>query len=381
MKLHFQHLLLPAGALFIMAACFSCQKYSPDEPFPPVYTSSVFTGSNNKIVYSLDPNTGETKWKTPVDGEVHATPVLFNNSLWVATTEGTLYQMDYKTGAIINTKEFLGPIEGTPLPFNGNLLVPAGQSLVYMNIGDMNDTIWIHSFGGQIMSSPTTHAIPGVNDQAIFVSDMNNKVTALDPDGGQIWQYAPAGGGAFYSSPCVVNDSFLYIGNDNGNLYAINTQDGSEKWVFPTQGEVRSSPVSIGGNIIVGSNDRYLYSVDSFTGLLRWKAHTGDQIVSSPSVDNQFVYFGCYDNYLYCVDIIDGEVKWKKLSFGLIKSSPLVYGGAVYIGSFDKILYKLDTADGGEIWAKNIQGQMENSVILDTVGGAAVPSISGTYKY
>src|SRR5690606_15569095 len=90
--------ILPAFALFGLAGLASCNDYSPDEPFPPTYTASVFTGSNNQMVYSVDLKSGKMKWETPVDGEVHATPVLFQGSLWVGTNTGNFYQIDYKTG-------------------------------------------------------------------------------------------------------------------------------------------------------------------------------------------------------------------------------------------------------------------------------------------
>ncbi len=66
---------------------------------------------------------------------------------------------------------------------------------------------------------------------------------------------------------------------------------------------------------------------------------------------------------------------------GLIKSSPVIYKGDVYFGSFDKILFRLDAMDGSQKFSVNINGQMETSPIIDTVGGAVVPSISGNYRY
>jgi outer membrane protein assembly factor BamB len=335
------------------------------------------------MVYSVDLKSGEIKWKIPVDGEVHATPVLFHHALWVGTNTGHLYQIDYKTGKIFQDKIYSGsPIEATPLPYKGNLLVAAGNTLHYVNVNTLED-IWNYNAGGLINASPATHNIPNKDgaDPAIFIATMSNRVIALKNDGSQLWQFSPGGGQAFYSSPCVVNDSFLYIGNDNGKIYAVNTQDGSQKWAFATQGMVRSSPIQIGGNVLVGSNDRNFYSVDSATGLLRWKVLVSDQIVSSPAVANQYVYFGSFNGNMYKVDIIDGQIKWQRQSFGLIKASPTIYKGSVFIGSFDKNLYKLDTADGGEQWVRNIQGQMQASAIVDSIGGAAVPSISGDYKY
>lgn len=364
---------------------FSCKKeYSPDNPFPDVYTSSIFISSNNRIVYALDKETGKRKWEFQVDGEVHATPVLFKGGLFIGTTQGTLYKLDPQYGKVVAKRTLYSPILATPIGINDRLIVPVQNDTVYaFNPDDINaDPIWKKAVGDQISSSPAIHTIAGRSETGLFIAGTSNKVYALNLDDGSIlWTYTPTDAGSFYSSPCVVNDSFLYIGNDNGNVYSVQTYDGIQRWQFVTDGAVRSSPISVGGNILVGSSDRYLYSIDSTTGHLRWKVQTGDRIISSPTVDNQYVYFGCYDFNLYCVDIIDGTLKWKKQTFGLIQSSPVIVNGTVYFGSFDKNLYALDTADGGTKWFYDVEGQMECSPIVDTVGGAAVPSISGSYRY
>jgi len=379
MNQHYRNFILAVCAIFCLGNFTACNKYSPDEPFPDVYTPTLFTASNNKIVYALDPQTGDTKWKFSVSAEVHATPVLFSNALWVGTTDGNLYKINHKTGKLIDSIKLDGPIEGTPLPNGSTLLVPAGNKLYA--ITTLMETVWSYDLGSAIMSSPTKHNIVATYNDAIFISGVGNKIAALDQDGTEIWAYTPGTPGAFYSSPCVVNDSFMYIGNDNGSVYALYTQTGTEKWQFATQGQVRSSPIQIGGNVLVGSSDRNFYSIDSATGLLRWKIQTQDVIVSSPSVYNQNVYFGGYDNQIYCIDIIDGVIKWKKSTFGLIKSSPVINGGSVYISSFDKNLYKLDAKDGSQQWVKDIYGQMECSAIIDNINDVSVPSINGDYKY
>lgn len=375
----YRNYFLAICAIFCLGSFTACNKYSPDTPFPDVYTSTIFTASNNKIVYALDPKTGATKWKFSVSAEVHATPVVFANALWVATTDGNLYKINKLTGELIDSKNLGGPIEGTPMPNGDVLLVPAGNLLYSVN-SDLS-TNWGYDIGSAIVASPTIHDIAGGAVNTIFVAGVGNTVSALNHLGSPFWTYTPATAGSFYSSPCVVNDSFLYIGNDNGNIYALYTSDGTQKWAYTTQGQVRSSPISIGGNVLFGSNDRNFYSVDTATGLLRWKLQTQDIITSSPSVYNQNVYFGGYDNMIYCIDIIDGTIKWKKPTFGLIKSSPVIANGSVYISSFDKNLYKLDAKDGSQQWVKDIYGQMECSAIVDGIDTISVPSINGNYKY
>ena len=374
---------MAASAVFTLAGLSSCKDYSPDQPFPDVYTQTLFVSSNNQIVYAIDPISGESKWKFPVAGEVHATPLLYNKNLYVGTLDGNLYRIDPQYGTEQTVRNFGAPIVGTPIVRENVLLIAAGARLYAVDPVSLSDIVGITPFdiGGDIMASPAIHNIAGGQTKAIFIAGMNNRVVALNESLQQIWSFTPTQNGAFYSSPCVINDSFLYIGNDNGRLYALKTVDGTEKWNFVTNGQVRSSPIQIGGNVLFGSSDRYFYSVDSALGQLRWKVQTGDEIQSSPAVYNQNVYFGSYDRSFYCVDIIDGTIKWTQLTSQLIKSSPVIYRGDVYFGSYDKNLYRLDANDGSQKFVFNINGQMATSPIIDSVGGAAVPSISGDYKY
>ena len=54
------------------------------------------------------------------------------------------------------------------------------------------------------------------------------------------WKFAT---GSFieYSSPAIGTDGTIYVGSDDGNLYAVNP-DGTLEWTFATGGNVYSSP-------------------------------------------------------------------------------------------------------------------------------------------
>lgn len=388
MNLRKRYWILAASAFFALSGLNSCKDYSPDTPLPEEYSRTLFVSSNNQIVYALDPISLEKKWKFSVNAEVTSTPMIYNKALYVGTTSGTLYSINVETGAQNTTRNFAAPIIGTPIMRGDMLLVVAGTAIHALNATTLDDyydpliNTSTYDYGGQVMSSPAIHNIAGGEQKAIFVSVMNNTVVAINDHLQNIWTYTPAEAGAFYSSPCVVNDSFLYVGNDNGNVYAIRTVNNTTKWTFATGAQVRSSPVQIGGNVLVGSDDRNFYSIDSATGLLRWKVLTGDAIQSSPTVFNQNVYFGGYDAKFYCIDIIDGTVKWTQQTQALIKSSPVYYNGDIYFGGFDKLLYRLDAMTGAQkVFPFSVNGQMATSPIIDTLTGIAVPSISGDYKY
>lgn len=378
------------GAVALVTGLTSCSEFSKDDPLPIPYKQTLFVGSNNQIVYAIDPISGSTKWKFSAESEIQATPLVYRDYVYIATVGGKVHKISCKSGAEDRVRSFDGAIIATPLVYNNIIFICAGSTVYSIKPDDLQNRDVpdtenpIYTANGPIIASPTVNNVDGIDGPVLFVATMSNQVAAVNITTSmqQVWTYGPSGAGAFYSSPCVVNSKYLYIGNDNGNVYALNTIDGTEKWAFKTDGQVRSSPIQKGGNVMVGSNDRYFYSVDSATGLLRWRVKTQDVIQSSPSVFDQNVYFGSYDGNLYCIDIIDGTVKWKMLTGALIKSSPLLYRGDVYFGGYDKNLYRLDAYTGAQKSNPvNIHGQMFCSPVIDSVGGAAVPSISGNYRY
>jgi eukaryotic-like serine/threonine-protein kinase len=51
--------------------------------------------------------------------------------------------------------------------------------------------------------------------------------------------------------------------------------------------------------VYVGSDDGNLYAFDASTGAILWTASTGGVIISSPAVSAGLVYVGSADNLLY----------------------------------------------------------------------------------
>ena len=72
------------------------------------------------------------------------------------------------------------------------------------------------------------------------------------------------------------------------------------KWKFHTKGMVFSSPAIAGGVVYVGSNDGNLYAVDLASGTQKWKFATKSRIPSSPAVADGVVYFVSYDAQPLC---------------------------------------------------------------------------------
>jgi len=103
-------------------------------------------------------------------------------------------------------------------------------------------------------------------------------------------KWSNTGGGAF-ASPSIAN-GFIYVGTEDGHLYAYDADTGEQRWVI-NSGTVRGTPAVLGTNLFFGSCDGKLYAVNVETGKEVWNFTTftfGGMILSSPAVDNERVF-------------------------------------------------------------------------------------------
>ena len=53
----------------------------------------------------------------------------------------------------------------------------------------------------------------------------------------------------------------VYVGSEDGRLYALDARTGQEKWSFKTGSPVHSSPAVAGGVVYFVDTEGYLYAV------------------------------------------------------------------------------------------------------------------------
>ena len=379
MQLRLTNLLL---TILVCVALFttSCKKeFSKDEPFAPVYTPTVFIGSQNQFVYAFEPESGEKKWEYFVGSNIQSSPLVMGDYLYVAAENGFVHKLNAKEGTLVKKITIGGILLSTPY---GERAGKDGSDYIYIGTGNTNSVVaydvkgdsveWTFPTGAEVYSSPTLF------DTLVVFGSYDGKVYAVDKEDGQmVWEFDPGTGGKFYSSPTIAG-SRVYIGSFDNKMYALKINDGSQLWSYPTQGIIQSSPISYGGFTIFGSNDGTLYCVDSF-GVETWKVKTNDRIVSSPYAYQQVIYVGSYDYSIYAINIIDGTIRWQFPTKALNKSTPMVYNNRLYVGSHEKQLFCLDPDKGDEIWKQNINGLIESSPVVDHLDGRSTntSSISG----
>lgn len=189
------------------------------------------------------------------------------------------------------------------------------------------------------------------------------------------WKYKTDG--KIFSSP-IAKDGVVYIGSEDGFLFAIDEKLGNLKWKFKTGGAIHSSPSLFENILYFGSFDGNYYAVNTKNGKLLWKFRTGgehwlgevgmggmkpetqymedlwDFYLSSPVVyekgKSAFVIFGSSDSNIYSVDAKTGELKWKFKTNGPVHGTPVIDKNKIYVGGWDATLYALEAESGKLVW-------------------------------
>jgi|GEM_PF-1209962 len=256
--------------------------------------------------------------------------ILFPSPSWSQDLEWT-FPKEGKIGEI-RTSPAIGP-DGTIYigSLDGNLYAvnPDGTSK------------WEDPFktGGEIWSSPAVGP-----DGTIYVGSgeaepdpeecsgeaepgpSNAKLHAITPDGGKKWEFQTGPGkcplpDGVDSSPAIGSDGTIYVGSNDGYVYAIAPESGKEKWKFQTK--------------LWGSEETEDGSIE-----LTYETFG---VYSSPAIASDgTVFVGGTDGNLYAIHP-EGGKKWFPLSYDAIYSSPAIAAdGTVYIGSNDWNLYAIN---------------------------------------
>ena len=151
-----------------------------------------------------------------------------------------------------------------------------------------------------------------------------------------LWKYNT--GGEVYASPAVVG-GVVYVGSNDGNVYALNATSGIKLWNFATSNIIFSSPAVVGGVVYVGSDDDYVYALNATSGIKLWSYSTGNAVESSPAVVGGVVYVGSYGGNVYALNASSKSFDTLFIIIGVI-IAVVVIGTVVFLMSIKRLKAK-----------------------------------------
>jgi eukaryotic-like serine/threonine-protein kinase len=187
----------------------------------------------------------------------------------------------------------------------------------------------------------------------VYITSANGSAYAVTKDGAQIWQFSTAGPSAVRTTPAFEN-GHVYVGADDGSVYALDATSGKQVWTFKAGGSIVASIAPSDNVVYAASVDHKLYCLDSTTGKKLWEFQADAEIDSSPAqAPGGELYFGASDNKLYALNAGNGKSLWSRSTGGTITAAPAVgLNDSVFVGSDDGIFHAFDST-GNELWQFN----------------------------
>jgi len=301
----------------------------------PLYENgSIYIGSYDNNLYSLNAANGEFQWKFATEGGVACRPTVQDGMVYIGSEDHNVYAITARTGKIAWNYATEGPIHSSPRVAEGHVFIGSDDGFLYaINLIAQRRT-WRYDANGAVRSSPF------ITQDYIYVGTEPGELVCLDFRGQSKWQFRAKR--AITSSPLVAQ-GMVFVGSLDGTFYAVDAKSGWAVWRFRMGKGTVSSPCRMDNYIFTGSADGYIYCIDAATSKPIWNFKTDHQVSGSPVVYKDNLYCGSADGCLYCLDAKSGRFKWKFTTGGPITGTPIVYNDILYIGSADHMVYALLT--------------------------------------
>lgn len=235
-----------------------------------------------------------------------------------------------------------------------------GKEIWHTDISDIEHKVgFFESKKSAMLSGGVT-----VAENKVFVGSENGKLFALDAKSGDlVWQSTVKG--EIIAKPAV-DSGMVVVNTVSGVIEALNTADGKEVWIVeqevpPLSLRGTSTPVIASGGVLIGSAAGDLKVFMLASGQEGWTAQVGEATGSTEldrviDVDSSAVVFGdkiyaiSSRGNLSAIDLRSGRVIWKR-QFSSYRSIA-IDGNNIFITDVKSHVYSLDRINGLEQWSQ-----------------------------
>jgi len=219
---------------------------------------NIYIGTQNGIFQAVSPD-GLVMWAYNVGGAVYASAAISSdNTLYIVNHNGRLYAFDLSTLNPANVQykwriETGGNVISSPALDDSSHVYLTTQDGRLLKVRDDNTTatvVWDFNAGSPIESSPIIDS-----EYSVYFGCDDGKVYAVDKAGSLKWEQTT--GGPVKSTAALVEQGAetdrLYIGSNDGYLYALSLADGAIIWRYNTQSEIKAPTLYLDGRIYTGT--------------------------------------------------------------------------------------------------------------------------------
>ncbi|MBL4822568.1 MAG: outer membrane protein assembly factor BamB [Colwellia sp.] len=263
--------------------------------------------------------------------------------------------------------------------------VKTGRQLWKVDLSDVNNerSFWDSRLPALLAGGPV------VGSNKVFVGSENGKIYALDAKSGElVWQAGIKG--EIISAPAV-DSGVVVVNTVSGIMKAFNANDGEELWKIEQDVPALtlrgiSQPVIASGGVIVGTGKGGVNVYLLNKGQQGWSTEIGEptgstelerviDVDTSPVVFGDKIYAVSSRGNLAAIELKSGRVLWKRQYSSYRQIS--IYRNTIFLTNLRGHVYAIDRVNGIERWSnlalanRGVTGPavIDNYVVVGDVEG------------
>ncbi len=277
---------------------------------PVIGDGVVYASVAEGTIYALQASDGTLLWRSTIDlgpdvpsflgPIVFTSPTVVDKAVYIAPAVNAplkpfVYAFQTEDGTLL----WKAPLDrSTTFPLiivNGVIYLCTHSRCLALRASD-GFSLWQYETSGLIRSSPVV--VDGVIcislstfrltfSESGHISQRNEAFicTLQASNGSLLWQQQLGiTTGASHPTAPVAAHGTIFVGADDGYLYALRTGDGTLLWSYKTKATLLSSPMVGQGVLYVGGDDGCVYALHADDGMLLWKTFVSVSVTVSASV-------------------------------------------------------------------------------------------------
>jgi len=305
---------------------------SPIWATPVLYKGNLYFGTEKGEIICLS-DKGKINWRMKIGESFFNKGLVYNNLFYIVDSKGMMFAVNIRNSTILWKKKVGEIMYSAPALTYGTLFILTTAGKIMALKPNTGDTIWEMKMDRGIFCEPV------IENGKIYFGTEDGIVYCINCFTQKIEWQAKTGARIAVSSP-ILYGNILYIANNKGLLFALNTANGKELWKINLNKKILSRPCIYKNKIYIAANNGMTYSLNR-KGKILWKLHLKENIESSFSISDQKIIIPTKKGKIYIIDPKAGSIlKIINLS-GNIVSSPVAKNNSMFITTLSDKVYKI----------------------------------------
>jgi outer membrane protein assembly factor BamB len=364
------------GIVALVVACESAPAptVSPSASAPEGELADVLTYKVDNERTGIMPgqalvNEPRILWEVALEAGSAASPLVHDGQVIIAPRDGRIQTFDPESGHPGWSLNLHKGIPWTPTIADGILYVVTEDSVLHAIRLDTRGSVWT-------AKGFLDETIITVVGDLVLAGSPGQLVALSTADGKERWRQKTGG-----SDRVATDGSVAYVGGDgSGLLTALAVDDGAEQWQQDLKSARVLTPVVVDDGLVAATRDtpgghNFVVGLAA-DGAERWRWEPFERgRIAAFTVDAErvFIKSDVIDTAFQAIDIKTGKELWTQRLPGQLQMIPVVAEQTVYVGGREAGITAFDTTTGDNRWALAFDGLMGGGMVL--TGGLLIAAI------